>query len=304
MFQSIVVPLDGSVFGEHALPLALTMARRAKTPIKVTHVHEPLAVIYAEAMVGQESSLDPAIRARESAYMTDVVERLRAASDVPVSSVMLEGSVADALHEHVLASKADLMVMTTHGRGPLRRFWLGSVLDQMVRRTSIPILVTHPTEKKPDFKLDVQLSEMLIPLDGSPVAESILEPAMALAEVFRSNFNLLRIVGDALPAGFLPAIAEGLGEDRLGQLQEEAQVYLDRVAERFKGKGAKVRTIVRIGFQPAADILTEADLLTHGMTALSTHARRGLSRILLGSVADKVLRGSSHPVLVYRPNVK
>src|SRR5947209_4350450 len=122
MYRKLLVPLDGSTFGEHALPLALSIARRAKAAIELVHVHVPL--VYVDYF---DDALDQDSRTREQAYLDAVVQRLATVSRVPMRAVLLTGPIVDVLQEQVLATGADLIVMTTHGRGPLSRFWLGSV---------------------------------------------------------------------------------------------------------------------------------------------------------------------------------
>src|SRR5262249_2278187 len=142
--HSVLVPLDGSRFGEQALPLALSIARRANISVDLVTVHVPPASMFAETAVGFESTLDPRVREQERAYLDGVSDRIRAVSTVHVRSVILDGAVAETIRAHAQKIKADLIVMTTHGRGPLSRFWLGSVADQLVRRSPIPVLLVPP----------------------------------------------------------------------------------------------------------------------------------------------------------------
>ena len=179
MYRSILVPLDGSTFGEQALPLALSIARRAGASLQVVHVHVPL-MPYDESLLTIDPRLNEQARESERAYLDAVVERLSRIAPVPVTSALLEGPVAEALYEHTVTAGTNLVVLTTHGRGPLARFWLGSVADELVRRLPMPILLVRPQETVPDLAGEPVLQRMLIPLDGSEFAEQILEPAMAL----------------------------------------------------------------------------------------------------------------------------
>src|SRR5689334_21271181 len=150
MVQSILVPLDGSAFGEQALPLALAVARRAGAVVQLVHVHVSLMPMYGENVVAYENVQDEVLKRREQAYVLRVVERLRAETDVPVSGTFLGGGVAEALREHAVATGVVLVIMTTHGRGPLARFWLGSVADELVRKMPVPVLLVRPQEGPPD----------------------------------------------------------------------------------------------------------------------------------------------------------
>src|SRR5262249_12944805 len=150
MIRSILVPLDGSEFGEGALPLAMTIARRANATVHVAHVHVPLAAMYAETMVSLESTLDPELKEQEKAYVERVAREWGGKVPFPVVSHLLEGPVAEAVLEFVAGKAIDLVVLTTHGRGAFSRFWLGSVADELVRRLPVPILLTRPKESEPE----------------------------------------------------------------------------------------------------------------------------------------------------------
>jgi nucleotide-binding universal stress UspA family protein len=305
MYRSLLVPLDGSPFGEQALPLALSIARHAKASVQLVHVHVPLATLYAGPRGGLENAREPLVRSQEQSYLEQIVKRLTAVASVPVTAALLDGTVPDVLHEHAATVEGGLIVMTTHGRGPLSRFWLGSVADNLIRRSALPVLLVHPQNEPPDLAEPPVLRHVLIPLDGSPLAEQILEPVVALGRLMNADYLLLRaleplqLVGhDALGYGVVPDLGEP------GPRVEEAQIYLDRVAERLREQGLTVRSRVLAGSLAASAILDEADGQAMNLIALATHGRHGLARLLLGSVADKVIRGASIPVLTFRPRSK
>ena len=147
MFESILVPLDGSSFGEQALPMALKVAGRSNAKLEVVHVHETLSPLYSQPLAGIEGGFEKEIRSHRAAYLDGVVKRLKAQSKVPVTPVFLEGSVIQAILDHVSTKKSTLIVMTTHGHGPLARFWLGSVADKVIRGANIPVLVHRSIQK-------------------------------------------------------------------------------------------------------------------------------------------------------------
>jgi nucleotide-binding universal stress UspA family protein len=232
-----------------------------------------------------------------------VVKRLATASSVPVTSALLDGPVvAEILQGHAVTSGADLIVMTTHGRGPMSRFWLGSVADEMVRRATTPILLVRPHEQALDLASEPVMRHILIPLDGSALAEQVVGDAGALGSMMQSEYTLLRVYGPLVDTAFGPsnyAMVGGL-EPPIEELQTEAQEYLNRTMERLRGQGWNVQAHVVLGQHPASAILDTAQSLSVDLIALATHGRRGLPRLLLGSVTDKVIRGASTPVLVHR----
>jgi nucleotide-binding universal stress UspA family protein len=310
MYQSILVPLDGSTFGEHALPLAASIARRTEARLTVAHVHEPAATLYGEGAIVLSGDLDAHARQEKRAYLDRVLERMGKNAPKPVTALLLEGGVVEAIREQVTREQIDLVVMTTHGRGPLGRFWLGSVADKLLRQLSTPLLLVHPGQAAPDLAAEPTFKHILIPLDRSELAERIVTPATTLGELTGCDYTLLRVVKPVQPTlpyteGF--SIAQMAGEmlDQIekiqGELRKEAQDYLNGVAGRLRSRSLRVQTRLAVEEHPASAILHEAATCGADLIAIATHGRGGLSRLFLGSVADKVLRGSTLPVLVYHP---
>jgi nucleotide-binding universal stress UspA family protein len=312
MYRSILVPLDGSTFGEHALPMALSLARRAEAALQLLHVHQAPATPYLEgAGVFPDAALDEALRHNHEEYLAEVVSRIGTVPGVRVTSSVVNGEVASTIAETAARSGADLVVLTTHGRGPLGRFWLGSVADELVRCLPMPLLLVRPSDGQPDLHRDCAPRHILLPLDGSPLAEQMIEPAVALGGLAGADYQLLRIIHPILPtAGPIYGPTLRLRVDALMAqieqahlaLRQEAQQYLDGVAGRLRAQGLRVQTRVASQEQAATAILHEAARPGIDLIALATHGRRGLPRLFLGSVADKVVRGAAMPVLVHRPH--
>jgi nucleotide-binding universal stress UspA family protein len=299
MYRSIFVSLDGSPFSEQALPLAVTVARRARAKLHLARVHDPgadrLLTYY---------TLDPRVAEAERAYLDEVVRRVTTEADVPVDAALLSGPVAEALQRHTAAVAADLLVMTTHGRGTWSRFWLGSVADRLVRLVTEPMLLVRPRQEAAAVEAAPELRRVLIPLDGSDLAEQILDPALALGSLMQAEYVLLQVV-KPLPVNGLdvPGYAPGAPDPSfLKGARDAALDYLDSVAGRLRARSAHVRTRVAVSPQAAGAILDEARAAGIQLIALATHGRGGFKRLLLGSVADKVLREASVPVLVQNPS--
>jgi nucleotide-binding universal stress UspA family protein len=308
MIRSVLVPLDGSPFGEHALPLALAVARRAGASLQLVHVHQSVPPA-SVAGVTVADAVEVMLRQEEQAYLDDMAKHLPVS--VPVRTTLLDGAVAQAIHNRAAANGVDLVVLATHGRGALGRFWLGSVTDELIRLLPMPALLVRPREGGADLEHEPALRHVLLPLDGSELAEQILGPALALGGLLGCRYTLLRVVKPALRPAYLPegTTIAGLRHDAVGKqlgewerrLEEEARAYLEGVAGRLSGQGLEVQTRVVVDEQPAQAILREAQVRGADLIALETHGRRTLARLLLGSVADKVIRGTHLPVLVHRP---
>jgi nucleotide-binding universal stress UspA family protein len=303
-FRSILVPLDGSQFGEYALPHASSLARRAGAGLTLARVRVPPSHL-SSADIHLPVPPDEEQRETEQAraYLSDVANRVRAAFPaVEVTTTLLDGGVGDALCGYMNQAHPDLVVLTTHGRGPLSRFWLGSVATDLVRRAPAPVLLVRPQEGPPDLAADAAPRRILIPLDGSPFGQQILPTAVAVGTLMGAEYRLLRVVPPVLSS-----TGGGLGELGGGsrtvadQLRAEASGYLVGLATRVPALSAAA-IHVAVDWPPAVAILADAEASGIDLIALETRGRSGLARLLLGSVADKVVRGSTVPVLLRRPD--
>jgi nucleotide-binding universal stress UspA family protein len=293
MYHSILVPLDGSPFGEHALPYALDIARRTGAQIHLAHV-------YVIPPVKTDDTVNVELRAHEQAYLEGLVARVQPHCAGPITTVQLDGPIATELHDYAMAIKADLVVMTTHGRGAVSRFWLGSVADKLVRQLPMPVLLVRPHEPAPDFAHAPARSHILIPLDGSPLAEQILPHAIAFGQLTQADITLLQAVPLVIQTYGMELYGAGWDDQVLEQLRTNARVYLDGVAASLRTQSLRVRAVV-VDDIPASAILEYARTHAVDLIALATHGQGGLARWVLGGVADKMVRGATLPVLLYRP---
>jgi nucleotide-binding universal stress UspA family protein len=298
MYSSLLVPLDRSALAEQALPLALSIARRANAWVDLVEVHALYALHDATAgWRPYDRAEDHKCKEQELLYLDATAKWLTSMSPLSVSTSVLSGStvllksVADSILERVRTGNADLIVMSTHARGRLSRLGFGSVADELIRRAPIPILVERPHEKPPHFMPEPHLDNILIPLDGYALAEQVLEHATDLAQLMGARCSLLHVVEP-------PARDHG---PKAGPDKDQAQAYLECIAGRLRENGLQVRTKVVVTRNVADAILEEAEAQASNLIALATHGRGGLKRLLMGNVADSVVRNATSPVLVYRP---
>lgn len=300
MYRSICVPLDGSPFAEQALPLALEIARGAGAIVQVALVHHPVPALATAMEVPEiEAQLDQEARAREQVYLSGIVERMRKTANVPVTSTLLDGAVSEALQSHMESSGTDFVVMTTHGRGPMSRFWLGSVADHLMRVLHLPILLVRPAvEAAPP----PTIKRILLALDGSPFSEQAIAATTMLGRPFKAEYALMMVVEPPLPIADpsgLMIVPTSANTEK--ELEAAAAKYLDGVAARLRKEGLIVTTHPTDGPAAASTIIAQADALKADLIALASHGAGGFERLVVGSVADKVIRGSTHPTLVVRP---
>src|SRR5262249_55044103 len=167
----------------------------------------------------------------------------------------------------------DLIVMATHGGRLLSRSGPGSVADELLRRTRVPVLLVRPGARAARMLPEPVLDNVLIPLDGSALAEQVLPPALELARLMEARCSLVRVVGSSpSPAAGVP---DGVSE------QARAEAYLEGVAARARGQGLEVRTRVALARRAAEAILEEAAAQASNLIAVATHGRGGLRRLLL-----------------------
>jgi nucleotide-binding universal stress UspA family protein len=304
MIRNILLPLDGSPFSEHALPLAVDLAVRSGARLHLVQVHEaPLAQVYPDGLPVYDERWDGAIRAQTEEYLRSLAQRCMEQAGLSPVTELLDGSVAAAIARYAADVGVDLITMTTHGRGGISRAWVGSVADSLVRCGAVPILLIRPQEQEKGQRIDRvprgETRHILIPVDGSELSEGILESALTLGSLIGARYTLLRIV---LPVPFVvgPQIA-GVAFDEGGAEQSRlaAEAYLERLRTRIEGADVSTATVFHT--IPAIGILDFAATHAVDMIAMATHGRGGWSRVALGSVADKVMRGTMMPVLLYRP---
>lgn len=302
MQRQILVPLDGSPFSEHALPVALDLGRRTGARLHLVHVHEaPVAQVYPDGLPVFDERWDGALRAQEEEYLRSLAHRCMETAGISPATELLEGAVTAAIANYASEVGVDRIVMTTHGRGGISRAWVGSVADALVRKAAVPILLIRPKEQLVDWRRGADARHVLVTLDGSEMGEGILEPALELGAALGARFTLLRVV---LPVPFAPGrqgVSASFSTEGVAQAQRDADQYLAAIAARLRERGVTVSTDTVVHTSPALGILDYAGTSSVDLIAMATHGRGGWSRVALGSVADKVMRGTMMPVLLYRP---
>jgi len=301
LFRSILVPLDGSDLAERVLPLASRIAQRGGGKLRLALVHQipraPVDVASAKLF----AALDLATRKCERSYLRGVQARLRDEGVRLSSAVTLTGEIGPALVTYVRELGVDLVVMTTHGRGGVRRAWLGSVADHLVRHLEVPVLLTRAHEGLAS-KPPTAAHQILVPLDGSPLAEEALDPAVDLSRVWDAELTLIQVVTPVMLSTDLALpIPSAYDEELTAMARKQVQDYLDSLVDRLRGRGLRAAGAAVVGWNAADTILEVARPDRVAAVALATHGRGGLRRFALGSVADKLVRGAEVPVLVYRP---
>ena len=189
-FRSILVPLDGSVFAEQAVPLARRIAERGGGKLRLALVHELPSAPLDPLAAKMYTSIELVTRKAERGYLRQVQAKLREGGTRPSSAVTMTGTPGPALTQYVQELGMDLVVMATHGRGGVRRAWLGSVADYLIRNLNMPVLLVRPREGTAAAERSPAPSQILVPLDGSPLAEEAVQAAAALARILDLEVSL------------------------------------------------------------------------------------------------------------------
>ncbi len=303
MFQTILVPLDGSVEAESALPLACSVAHHAGGALRLVRVLPDLADEYFWApMPG--STVETDLRKHDydavREYLEKVSHRLEGhgVASVACDVVPEEDDISQSIRSDAVRNGADLIVMINHNRGVLGRFLHGSIADKLVRALDVPVLLVPPRRAGADLQHEPHFHHILVALDGTPESEQILAPALTVSQAMGTGLTLVRVVSSPPPC--TPSPGEAAGVDAV---RGYAPRYLEAIADRLRATGATVHTRVLVGTPTASTLLKEAT--TDGdLLALETEGRKGLARLLHPSVVDQVVRDSHHPVLVLRRSMR
>lgn len=302
MFHSLLVPLDGSRFSEQSLPTAVALAAESGAALHLVHVHVPYLPdqLISNTQFQYEGvdldEYDLKHRRSESAYLDSIAQGVADDLDGGLDTTVLDGPVPEAIHRFADECGTDLIVITSHGHSGVTRLWMGSVADALSRETNQPILVLRPTPGEDQVRTPTHFDHVLVGLDGSEWGESILEPVRDLGEM-EARVTLVHIVPGSVVSG---TSVLALGAHEIGEAMDRADEYLRSTA---RGLWSECETDVHVEQAPgpARGILRVAEELQVDLIALATHGYGGLKRALLGSVADKVLRGASVPVLLRKP---
>ena len=223
----------------------------------------------------------------------------RATSNTEVTVDLHAGPIGDVLEGYARRNEVDLIVISTHGRSGIARLSLGSVTDSLIRHTTIPVLVVKPPTSYLNPQVIEGFKRIVVPLDGSTLAEQILPRVLTLAKLEEAEITLLNVL---LPHSYSQ---KEIPDSNLPWWDEDislAQTYLFRIAGKLRRNGVAVTTDIVIGENVASAIGDFASREKADLIAIATHGRGGLARVLRGSVADAVMHSSRLSMLVFKPD--
>jgi nucleotide-binding universal stress UspA family protein len=281
--KRILIPLDGSRLSEAVLPLAEALARDYDADLLLVRALLP----------GGSAEIEVEVQATAEDYLRTMAADL-AARGRSVEWKVWYDEPARAIADAARYNGVDLIAMTTHGRGGVSRLIAGSVAEALVRQAPVPVLLVRAELTwRPGA-----LGRILVPLDGSELSEAILPVVTGLAGPFDLGIELLRAV-EPIPAYAAAELAASHSAELLRLEEADAGGYLAKLVTPLEARGLRVTPRVALG--PAVDeILRRARESGTGLIAMTTHGRSGMGRLLLGSVAERVLRAAPVPVLLWK----
>jgi nucleotide-binding universal stress UspA family protein len=299
MFTRILIPLDGSKTAEKVLPYARFLAGSLKLPVEllaVVDIVEMATHISADRARHLDTMIEDSVRNSEQ-YLRGVAGTFPGAN---TKCTVEKGKAEQVIIETAAVDKGTLITMATHGRSGIDRWLLGSVAEKVLRGGTNPMLLVRATE---EAKTDggATLKSIVVPLDGSELAETVLPTVAELAKTLKLEVVLFRAYNIPYSAY---SSAEGYYavdyEELLKAMREEAVDYLEKKTEAVKKLGIdKVSCVAKEGFA-ADEIISLSRKSPDNLIAMCTHGRSGVKRWVLGSVTETVVRHSADPVLVIR----
>ena len=302
MYKVIMVPTDGSGFDREAIRVALRIAERSNAKVRLVRV------LASDSFFGTtpEAHWTPMSAEAGQSERTSALSGLYALAaecrsgfkpDVTVD--LHGGPVADVLQGYARRHHVDLIVMSTHGRTGVSRLSLGSVTDSLIRHTSIPVLVVKSPESYLNRQVGHAFKRIVVPLDGSTLAEQVLPRVLTLAKLEDAEVSLLQVL---IPHSYSQ---KEMFDPNLPWWDKDvslAQAYLFRIASRLRRNGLMVTTDIVIGENAADAIGDFASREKADLIAIATHGRGGLARMLRGSVADAIMHSGKMSMLVWKPD--
>jgi nucleotide-binding universal stress UspA family protein len=279
MYSRILVPLDGSNEAEQVLPYVRALGKSFKPRIDLITTYQPMAEELADPAHHHYShQIDDNRRADSLDYLHRVKSGQLDDLGVAVTYTVEDGHPADWIITEAAKQPNTLIAMSTHGRSGIARWVLGSTTDKVLHGASTPILIIR-SQNEDNIPRDPQLKSIIVPLDGSLLAEKILPHVTELARAMGLRVILVRVTP---------------------HFEEAALEYLRGVASITRGRGVAAVEERLLHGHPAAAIVDYAMEIDHNLVAMTTHGRSGVGRWMLGSVTDRVVQHSGDPVLVVR----
>jgi nucleotide-binding universal stress UspA family protein len=285
MFEKILVPLDTSPLAEQALPYVIELARAFNSAIDIINI--------CELRQDQEAAVC-------QSYLNTEAARIKAnlagqADKIKTETIM--GSPGQNILKYAEKEKADLIIMSSHGRSGVTLWPFGSTVDKVLRRTGVPLIIVKVKEAQIQQPQEDRFKRVLVPLDGSELGAKVVPYVVEIAAKLGSEVVLLEVIETAKHVHTLGRIdTVPFIEGELSALRTRAQDFLARESLKFASSGSNVRTVVKEG-NVAEQILKYANEQQCSLIAISSHGHSGFESWIIGSVTSKVLSAGTKSLL-------
>lgn len=293
MYRQLLVPLDGSKTAENVLPYARFLAAKLKLPIKLLSIVEIPGSLAAEKTIYLDSLVERAVTVNHE-YLNRIAKSL---AGVSVTIEVEKGNPEEIILARAEADEKILIAMATHGRSGIARWLLGSVAEKVVREVKNPLFLVRAKE---EAKTDGQaaFNSIIVPLDGSKLAECVLPYVVELAKAIKLKIVLVQIFTlKQIIHTYKDYIPDFDALERSSK--SGASRYLQEKEEQLKKAGLDVSSLAAEG-EAAETIIELANGSPDSLIAMCTHGHSGIRRWMLGSITEKVVRHAGNPLLAIR----
>ena len=302
MYKNIMVPTDGSGFDREAILVALRVAERCEAKVRLVRVFSTGAYFGMAASPEGVIVTPEAMRAEQDAALSELyalAAECRRICNADVTADLEQGPITDVLAGYAKRNDIDLIVISSHGRRGIARLSLGSVTDSLIRGTTIPVLVVKPKASYLTPEATKEFHRIVVPLDGSVLAEQILTRIVPLARLEEAEITLLHVI---TPSDDAYDNEEGRKLPWWEKRVAGAKGYLTRRAAEVRAQGVAARVDVIVGERVPETITDYARREGADLIAIATHGRGGFARVIRGSVADGVTKSAMSSILVFHPD--
>ena len=290
--RTVLVATDFSDTAQAGIDWALELARTHQAQIVL--VHGLMLPNRATDFVPSPPDLTEKLQEAASGRLNEAAERARGHGAEVVTDLRI-GLPSQAILEAAEERSVDLVVLGTRGLGGLQHLFLGSTAQRVVQHAECPVLTVHPD----DIDQHRQIRTILVPTDFSRDAELSTSVALDLLAKQPGETTLVLLHVYHLPYEYTAYGTIPTSLDYFKDVEGAAEERLRELAEPLAGEGLTVKTVAREGY-PSEVIVAEAEAIGADLIALGTHGRSGLTHLLLGSTAERVVKHANCPVLTVR----
>ena len=285
--QKILCPVDFFPASERAMDYAGVLAKNYEARLILLHVVAPILPSAYEVPLNMKQIVST-LQEESTRRLKKLAEKAKA-TGVPVEYVVRTGDIQEEIRKIIGSAKIDFVVMGTHGRRGFEQWFLGSVAERLLRTISVPLLtIGKPTKRE---IAPPEIRRILVTTDFSEGTREAIDYAFSIAQECQASVSLLHVLADVgadISEGYRDILTDGIRDQLEKLVPDEARIWCDTKAR--VGVGLPFKVILKILKTENVDLLV-----------MNVHGKGGLERPVLGSTAERVVRGATCPVLMIPP---